>query len=255
MEFLGRVNELRKIKAELSREGKSSLLIYGRRRIGKTSLIEKALEDEKRTVIRFTAKPDELAGNARRLSEAWAEATDSDGFMIPDFEKLMKYISRQDFPFILIIDEYQDLRQKISSPDVVDAIFRDFIDSCTEKAKIIICGSAIRVMKSLMDISNPLYKRFSMEMYIGELESDSMDVCHRQGKIAALKAAERKAAYMVEALGKKLGGVLRIVEEGGTDGYGLAKRSNVMLSEAAAFDGFRSITNTYSVLVRFAIEE
>ena len=90
--------------------------------------------------------------------------------MIPDFEKLMKYISRQDFPFILIIDEYQDLRQKISSPDVVDAIFRDFIDSCTEKAKIIICGSAIRVMKSLMDISNPLYKRFSMEMYIGELD-------------------------------------------------------------------------------------
>lgn len=90
-------------------------------------------------------------------------------------------------------------------------------------------------------------------MYIGELESDSMDVCHRQGKIAALKAAERKAAYMVEALGKKLGGVLRIVEEGGTDGYGLAKRSNVMLSEAAGFDGFRSITNTYSVLVRFAI--
>ncbi|MBO8432951.1 MAG: SIMPL domain-containing protein [Bacteroidetes bacterium] len=92
-------------------------------------------------------------------------------------------------------------------------------------------------------------------MYIGELESDSMDVYHRQGKIAALKAAERKAAYMVEALGKKLGGVLRIVEEGGTDGYGLAKRSNVMLSEAAGFDGFRSITNTYSVLVRFEIEE
>lgn len=25
-------------------------------------------------------------------------------------------------------------------------------------------------MKSLMDISNPLYKRFSMEMYIGELD-------------------------------------------------------------------------------------
>ena len=90
-------------------------------------------------------------------------------------------------------------------------------------------------------------------MYIGELESDDMETYHRQGKIAALKAAERKAAYMVEALGKKLGGVLRIVEEGGTDGYGLAKRSNVMLSEAAGFDGFRSITNTYSVLVRFAI--
>ena len=58
---------------------------------------------------------------------------------------------------------------------------------------------------------------------------------------------------MVAALGKRLGPVLRIVENPGSDSYGMAKRSNVMFSDAAAFDGFRSIKNTYSVLVRFAI--
>lgn len=90
-------------------------------------------------------------------------------------------------------------------------------------------------------------------MYIGEMENDSMAGYHQRGKIEALKAAERKAAYMVAALGKRLGPVLRIVENPGSDSYGLAKRSNVMLSDAAAFDGFRSIKNAYSVLVRFEI--
>ena len=53
-------------------------------------------------------------------------------------------------------------------------------------------------------------------MYIGEMENDSMAGYHQRGKIEALKAAERKAAYMVAALGKRLGPVLRIVENPGS---------------------------------------
>ncbi len=170
MEFLGRSRELETLKTEFAKPGKSAILVYGRRRIGKTTLIDKALEGIDRTIIRFTAKPDELSENARRLSEAWAEAMGIDGFMIPDFEKLMAYISRQQTPFILVIDEYQDLRMHVSKPLIVDAILRDFIDKAGDNIKLIICGSAIRTMKALMDIENPLYKRFSLEMSIGELD-------------------------------------------------------------------------------------
>lgn len=45
-------------------------------------------------------------------------------------------------------------------------------------------------------------------MRIGELENKDILTYHQKGKIEALKAAERKATYLVEALGKKLGNVI-----------------------------------------------
>lgn len=78
-----------------------------------------------------------------------------------------------------------------------------------------------------------------------------MQEYHRKGKIAALKAAQQKAAYLVEALGKKLGGVIRIVEKDNPV-FSLAQ-SNVMSSNAASFDNFHTIKKNYSMLVLFEI--
>ena len=89
-------------------------------------------------------------------------------------------------------------------------------------------------------------------MRIGELENKDMLDYHQKGKIEALKAAQRKAAYLVEAVGKKLGSVIRIVEEQNNDSFSLAQNS-VMSANAASFDGFRTIKKHYSMLVRFEI--
>lgn len=91
-------------------------------------------------------------------------------------------------------------------------------------------------------------------MYIGELENKDMLTYHRKGKIEALKAARQKAAYLVEALGKKLGPVIRIVEENNL-GRSAFAQSNVWSSNAVSFDGFRTIKKNYSMLVRFEIIE
>ena len=94
-------------------------------------------------------------------------------------------------------------------------------------------------------------------MRIGELENKDILAYHQKGKIEALKAAQRKAAYLVEALGKKLGDVLRIVEGDNTSGLPFAQSnvSNVMSSNAASFDSFRTIKKNYSVMVRFEITD
>ena len=147
--FLGRDKELGKLKKELTKEGKSAVLIYGRRRIGKTTLISEALKLVPGRIIRFTAVPDELSENARRLSKAVGDAYDIPGLLIPDFESLLKYIGSLKEKIILEIDEYQDLRKK-SKGELVDAYFRDFIDYAPDNIKIIISGSAIRVMKNLL---------------------------------------------------------------------------------------------------------
>lgn len=85
-------------------------------------------------------------------------------------------------------------------------------------------------------------------MRIGELENKDMLLYHQKGKIEALKAAQRKAAYLVEALGKKLGDVVRIVEDGNAGMSSLfSAQSNVRASDAASFDGFRTIKKHYSM--------
>ena len=82
-------------------------------------------------------------------------------------------------------------------------------------------------------------------MRIGELGNKDMLAYHQKGKIEALKAAQKKATYLVEALGKKLGDVIR-------NAFPFAQ-SNVLSSGAASFDNFRTIKKNYSMLVRFEI--
>ena len=89
-------------------------------------------------------------------------------------------------------------------------------------------------------------------MRIGELENKDMLAYHQKGKIEALKAAQKKATYLVEALGEKLGDVIRIVEEDNGNIFPFAQ-SNVLSSDAASFDNFRTIKKNYSMLVRFEI--
>lgn len=103
---------------------------------------------------------------------------------------------------------------------------------------------------------NEIVKRIDTKgihtMRIGELENNDMPAYHQKGKIEALKAARRKATYLVEALGKRLGEVIRIVEKDSGNVSPFAQ-SNVMSSDAASFDNFRTIKKDYSMLVRFEI--
>lgn len=103
---------------------------------------------------------------------------------------------------------------------------------------------------------NEIVKRIDTKgihtMRIGELENNYMPAYHQKGKVEALKAARRKATYLVEALGKRLGEVIRIVEKDSGNVSPFAQ-SNVMSSDAASFDNFRTIKKNYSMLVRFEI--
>ena len=94
--------------------------------------------------------------------------------------------------------------------------------------------------KQIDEILKRMDTRGIHTMRIGELENRDMLSYHQKGKIAALKAAQRKAAYLVEALGKKLGPVIRIVEDeaGGSLPF---SQSNVLSSNVVSFASFRTI--------------
>ncbi len=110
---------------------------------------------------------------------------------------------------------------------------------------------------SLIDkISDVVDKRAVVYMGIGALENSKMGEYRKEGKIAALRAARDKAAYMAETLGVKIGEVLHIIEP--DDGMGFemlsSRMANVVSDNAGGYDNFRTIRLQCTMKVRFAIE-
>ena len=106
-------------------------------------------------------------------------------------------------------------------------------------------------------ITRQINSRGITNMHIGELKNKEMATYQRQGRIEALQAARQKAAYLVEALGKKLGSVVRIVEQQENPAlFGWrSPQSNVSLSETGSFDAYRTLKKSYSMQVRFEIAD
>ena len=129
----------------------------------------------------------------------------------------------------------QGLRKKLSEVGITQDVIRTLTD-----------------FKQIDEIIKHIDTKGINTMRIGELENKDMLVYHQKGKIEALKAAQRKATYLVEALGKRLGNVIRIVEKDSGNAFPIAQ-SNVLSSNVASFDNFRTIKKDYSMLVRFEI--
>ena len=53
MKFIGRQEELKRLKHIINKDSQENVLIYGRRRIGKSFLIKKALESYEGIVINY----------------------------------------------------------------------------------------------------------------------------------------------------------------------------------------------------------
>lgn len=169
--FVGRKKELDIIKKAIESRSKAAILVYGRRRIGKTSLILEALKDCTGVKIVFTATPDEISGNMRNLSLVTSEALNEPWIEFSDPRKYFHYLSKRDENITLVIDEYQDFRGNNKAEAVlVDALIRDFIDYSKDNINVIISGSAVRVLENLIiDNSNPLFMRFSSIINLKEL--------------------------------------------------------------------------------------
>ena len=152
----------------------------------------------------------------------------------------------------------QDLRKTLAEAGITqDAIrMQEIGDYWRKQGQDFLISKKFDITLTDFRQINEIVKRIDTKgihtMRIGELENKDILAYHQKGKIEALKAAQQKVTYLVEALGKKLGDVIRIVEEGNSNIFPFAQ-SNVLSSDAASFDNFRTIKKNYSMLVRFEI--
>ncbi len=168
--FIGRKKEIQQIHESLKTD-RSSILVYGRRRIGKTSLINEALKTYAGIKIVYTAIPDEIERNTLNLSRISGEILHEPWMSFSSFQDYLSYLSKREEKIVLVIDEYQDMRGKDEKQAlVIDAWLRDFIDYKGSNIKLILSGSAIRILQSLAkDNTNPLFGRFSSIINLQEL--------------------------------------------------------------------------------------
>lgn len=164
--FFGRVKELKELNNRYNSNRFEFGIIYGTRRIGKTSLINEFIKDKK--ALYFQARQVSDYENLEKLSGVIAEFFGLPKlFRFNDLDEALNYINDNvgEEKLIIVLDEYSyfdNQRNGYSSTlqYFIDSKFKD------KKIKLILSGSNISFMKNLMDKDEPLYQRQTFVMHL-----------------------------------------------------------------------------------------
>lgn len=167
--FVGRKNELKTIRDAIAK-GKKSLLVYGKRKVGKTTLVLEASKAYDGRVIYFECLKATLSTNLEALSSLLLrEGITPIKIGFSSFLDLFIYLSSQQEKFFLVIDEYPYLKT-VEDGDYVDSLFQNIIDHGFPNVFLAILGSHLGMMKDLLNEKNALYGRFACVIFLKELD-------------------------------------------------------------------------------------
>lgn len=166
MKFIGREKELRDLEREYQRDG-GFVVIYGRRRVGKTTLIKEFIKDktafyclateeiESQSMKRFTDVIARTTGNAMLKKVAFSDWVDI-FHVIADYRPSEKKV--------VVIDEFPYLvKTNPAFPSILQNIWDEFLKD--SNVLLILCGSLIGMMKKhALSYDSPLYGRRTAQM-------------------------------------------------------------------------------------------
>lgn len=168
MKFIGRKYELKELNLEYE-NGKFALsVIYGRRRVGKTYLIQEFIKDKEGYY--FVATESNELINLSLISKAiYKTCGNLEG--LPDFsnfESALRYLFQYsiDKRIIFVIDEFPYLAE---SAPYISSLIQNLIDEYREKSKLflILCGSSMSFMEEqVLGYKSPLYGRRTSQFKI-----------------------------------------------------------------------------------------
>ncbi|MFA4663247.1 ATP-binding protein [Pyrococcus kukulkanii] len=164
--FVNRKDELNFLESLYSSNKKEVLILYGRRRVGKTELIKRFIKDK--NAIYFLADRGSLRANAKRFYLEASEVLDLPRVGVEDFREAFELIKlKAPERIIVVIDEFSYL---LLSDKNTPAVFQHIIDEILDdRFFLILCGSIIGLMESLMSYKNPLYGRRTAQLKLKPL--------------------------------------------------------------------------------------
>lgn len=165
--FVGRHQELEQLNQAYQENNFQFTVIYGRRRIGKTSLINEFLKDKK--AIYYVALEENAEDNLKRFSDAISilKNTDQGGKeKFANFEECFKEITRlaQEQRVILVIDEFPYLAKAYPT---ISSMLQSYIDHEFKETNLflILCGSSMSFMeRQVLGYQSPLYGRRTLAL-------------------------------------------------------------------------------------------
>ncbi|MCD6559424.1 MAG: ATP-binding protein [Palaeococcus sp.] len=169
--FINRVEELNILEERL-RKGKAEFIVlYGRRRIGKTALLLEFLR--RNGGIYLLARETSTHENLKRFSGRIASYF-GDSFLrknpFRSWDAFFEYISErsENRRLVLVIDEFPYLVK--GSPEL-PSILQEYWDLRLKESQIylVICGSSISMMEKLLGYRSPLYGRRTAQMKLKSL--------------------------------------------------------------------------------------
>lgn len=164
--FVGREEELALLREE--HIGKA-VMVYGKRRVGKTTLILKALEQCSYQTVYFECLKGTMQENINGLVQ---ELVRVKVLPVPlafsSLQDVFAYLNTLTQKMVVVVDEYTHL-YAMNDSSVVDSVFQGIIDNRLAHIELILSGSNIGMMKDLLQERNPLYGRFAASIKLEEL--------------------------------------------------------------------------------------
>ncbi|MCL2607061.1 MAG: ATP-binding protein [Methanomassiliicoccaceae archaeon] len=170
----GRIFELRSLEKLYNRDEFTFAVVYGRRRVGKTSLISEFINRDNKKAIRFTATENTSTVNLENFSQSVFSVFPKFSSLgrFPSWESAFDYIVEQSEgrKLIVFIDEYPYLAK--AQPSISSEIQR-YIDLVLQDTNImlILCGSSMSFMENqVLGYQSPLYGRRTAQYKIKPLD-------------------------------------------------------------------------------------
>jgi AAA+ ATPase superfamily predicted ATPase len=188
MIFVNRTEEQARIRKILAVDKVGFIVIYGRRRCGKSTLLKHIITEND---IYFMADQTETVQQIRLMSQAIA--THFEGFDLvkyPSWEVLFGAINQRITRRIaLVLDEFPYL---VKSAPELPAVIQKLIDKCENRFDLILCGSSQQLMHGMIiDSTAPLYGRADLILRVKPMKLPYLQ------EVLQCKASEVVTEYSV----------------------------------------------------------
>ena len=170
--FIGRADELARLRDEFAANRPSLLVVYGRRRVGKSTLLRKAAEAGPHVLYQATRVTAALNLEALKAEVARALGPDDLLGSLSDWLGVLAYLARaaEARPgLVVVLDEFPYL---VEAEPALPSIVQKFWDGGTAapgRLNLVLCGSMVAHMEDLLAERNPLYGRKTLALDVAPL--------------------------------------------------------------------------------------
>ncbi len=170
--FVDREQEMATLQSEYERDGSGLVVLYGRRRVGKTTLISEFIRDKK--ALFFLASEESESQNRLAFQQKAADFLNSDllkNVEVKSWDVLFRAIMDTHFDSkpVIVLDEFQYLgRSNPAFPSVFQRIWEEILKD--RQVMVILCGSLISMMQSqTLAYDSPLYGRRTAQIRLKQI--------------------------------------------------------------------------------------